>query len=41
MPGANVALRVWVHVGEARVPEEPDVLLARDGLGVEEIMVDL
>ncbi len=41
VPGADVTARVRVHVCEAAVPEEPDVLLVRDGLGVEEVMVDV
>ena len=40
VPGADVAPRVRVHVCVAGVPEEPDVLLVRDGLGMEEIMID-
>ena len=41
MPGADVALGVGMHIREAGVPEKPDVLLAGDGLGMEEVMVDV
>ena len=40
VPGADVALCIWVHGGVAGVPEEPDVLLVYDGFGVEDVMID-
>ncbi len=43
MPGADVALGVRVHGGEAGVPEEEDVFFgggAGEGWGVEEGVVD-
>ncbi len=40
VPGADVALGVGVHVGVAGVPEEPDVFVVGDGLGMEEDVVD-
>lgn len=33
-PGADVALRIRVHVGESAVPEEPHVLLVDHGMGM-------
>ena len=40
MRGVDVALGVRVHAHVARVPEEPDVLLIRDRLGMKEIVID-
>ena len=40
VPCADIALGVGVHMRVASVPEEPDVLLIKDGLGVKEIMID-
>lgn len=40
MPGTDVALCVGMHVGVASMPEEPDVLLIRDGLGMKKSVVD-
>ena len=40
MPAADVAFCVGVHVGVARVPEEPNVLLVCDGFGVEEVVIN-
>ncbi len=40
VPGADVALGVGVHVGVAGVPEEPNVFVVGDGLGMEEHVVD-
>lgn len=41
VPGADVAPRVGVHMCVARVPEEPDIFLICDGLGMKEIVINL
>ena len=40
MPGSDVAVGVRMHLLESGVPEEPDVLLVRNGFGILEILVD-
>lgn len=39
MPSTNVALCIGVHIVEAFVPEEEDVLLRCDGLRIEKVAV--
>ena len=40
VPGADVASCVGMHVCVAGVPEEPDVLLIGEGLGMKEMVID-